>query len=85
LRVAEEEFAEEVVEAIVEEFLEGPGELGVFDVAGVDGGGEDVSAGDGVFEGDEEFDAGGGLARIEVDEEVFVARQLGADQIEGSH
>jgi hypothetical protein len=85
LRRAREEFNEVVVEAVVEILLEGPGELRVSEVAGMNGRDVGVKRRRSITNADGEFDAGGGRLRAELDEWMFVAGELGFDSFQSGH
>lgn len=74
------------MKAVVEVLLKGPGELRVFNVAGMNGRAIDVGSGDLSLEADDEFDATGGVGlRLEEEEQMLVAREFGTDAFDGSH
>ena len=85
LRGADEHFDEVVVHAIVEVALHGPGELRVFDIAGVDGGVVGVESERAVLELDDEFDCAVVLAGGKIEEGVVVAAKFGPHLFQGIH
>ena len=80
-----EHFDEVVVHAVVEVALEGPGELGMLQVAGVDGGIVGVKSEGRVLEADDEFDGAVLFASREVEECVLIARGFGEHLFERRH
>jgi len=73
------------VKAIVKVLLEGPGELRVGDVTGMDGCVVDMRARNVGLEADDEFDLSARIARVEFEQEVLVTGKFGLYLSERRH